>query len=157
MLSHWSHWSILEVLAKQRIAEYRRETAQIRLAEQAAKRSGGGNDLLGRLWAALVLASRSRTPNRRRTDSHVIQAAQPRDSGQRPFPDRSHPTEVLAMVYGGNDTVSVVHEGRRDPSGDTRLKPASNLNGLRRADTPRYRKGSARARSDSHPSTEVTA
>lgn len=47
------HWSLIELLAKERIAEYRRQRQEIALADYAAQISGSNGSLLGRLWAAL--------------------------------------------------------------------------------------------------------
>lgn len=47
------HWYVIEFLAKERIAEYRRQRQEIALAEYAANASGNNGSLLRRLSAAL--------------------------------------------------------------------------------------------------------
>lgn len=47
------HWSTIELLAKDRIAEYRRQRREIALVEYAERVSGRSGGLLRRLWAAL--------------------------------------------------------------------------------------------------------
>jgi hypothetical protein len=46
------HWSIIELLAKERQAEYRRQAQEIALAERAARASGDAGSLIWRLLAA---------------------------------------------------------------------------------------------------------
>lgn len=47
------HWSLIELLAKERIAECRRQRREIALAEYAERASGRNGGVLPRLWAAL--------------------------------------------------------------------------------------------------------
>jgi hypothetical protein len=48
------HWSLIELLAKERQAEYLRQAREIALAERAAKASGDSGSLIWRLLAASV-------------------------------------------------------------------------------------------------------
>ncbi len=47
------HWNLIELLAKERIAEYRRQRREIALAEYAARASGNHGNLISRLLSAL--------------------------------------------------------------------------------------------------------
>lgn len=48
------HWSVIELLAKDRQAEYLRQAREIQLAERVARASGDSGSLIWRLLAAGV-------------------------------------------------------------------------------------------------------